>query len=82
MTTSRAAELLRKPRSPQRATFLELLFDLVFVLALTQLSRGLIQHLTWTGAFQTLVPLALWWIWALPRGRPTRSTRNDHRYSC
>ena len=69
MTTSRAAELLRKPRSPQRATFLELFFDLVFVLALTQLSRGLIQHLTWTGAFQTLVLLlALWWVWGFTAG--------------
>ncbi len=70
MTTSRAAELLRKPRSRQRATFLELLFDLVFVLALTQLSRGLIQHLTWTGAFHTLVPLlaVCGGSGALPRG--------------
>jgi low temperature requirement protein LtrA len=67
MTPSRAAELLRKPGSPQWATFLELFFDLVFVLALTQLSRGLIQHLTWTGPFQTLVLLAVWWVWALPR---------------
>jgi low temperature requirement protein LtrA len=41
-----------------------LFFDLVFVLALTQLSRGLIQHLNWSGAFQTLVLLlALWGIW-------------------
>jgi low temperature requirement protein LtrA len=41
-----------------------LFFDLVFVLALTQLSRGLSQNLTWSGAFQTLVLLlALWGIW-------------------
>ena len=64
MTTSRSTELTRKPGDPQRATFLELFFDLVFVLALTQLSRGLIQHLNWSGAFQSLVLLlALWGIW-------------------
>jgi low temperature requirement protein LtrA len=69
MTTSRAAELIRKPGAPQRATFLELFFDLVFVLALTQLSRGLIQHLNWSGAFQTLVLLlALWAVWVHTAG--------------
>jgi low temperature requirement protein LtrA len=69
MTTSRGAELLRKPEAPQRATFLELFFDLVFVLALTQLSGGQAQHLTWTGAFQTLVLLlALWWVWGFTAG--------------
>jgi low temperature requirement protein LtrA len=67
--TSRGAELLRKPEAPQRATFLELFFDLVFALGLTQLSRGLIQHLTWTGAFQTLMLLlALWWVWGFTAG--------------
>src|SRR5258705_3672689 len=67
--TSRAAELLRKPGDPQQATFLELFFDLVFVLALTQLSRGLIQQLNWTGAFQALVLLlALWWVWVHTAG--------------
>jgi low temperature requirement protein LtrA len=67
--TSRAAELLRQPWDPQRATFLELFFDLVFVLALTQLSSGLIQHLSWSGAFQTLVLLlALWWVWVHTAG--------------
>jgi low temperature requirement protein LtrA len=73
MTTSRAAELLRSPEDPQRATFLELFFDLVFVLALTQLSHGLIQHLTWTGAGQTLLLLlALWWVWAQTAGLTDR----------
>jgi low temperature requirement protein LtrA len=66
---SRAAELVRKPGDPQQATFLELFFDLVFVLALTQLSRGLGQHLSWSGAFQTLVLLlALWWVWVHTAG--------------
>jgi low temperature requirement protein LtrA len=69
MTRSRADELLRKPEQPQQATFLELFFDLVFVLALAQLSRGLIQHLSWIGALQTLVLLlALWWVWVHTAG--------------
>ncbi|MFF0369905.1 low temperature requirement protein A [Micromonospora sp. NPDC005087] len=65
MTTGRASELVRKAEDPQRATFLELFFDLVFVLALAQLSRGLAEDLGWGGAFRTLVLLgALWWVWS------------------
>jgi low temperature requirement protein LtrA len=42
-----------------------LFFDLVFVVALAQLSHGLIQDLTWRGAFKTLVLLlAVFWIWS------------------
>jgi low temperature requirement protein LtrA len=64
MATSRAGELLRRPGDPQRATYLELFFDLAFVVALFQLSRGLIQDLRWSGAFQTLVLLlAVWFVW-------------------
>jgi low temperature requirement protein LtrA len=48
----------------QRATALELFFDLVFVFAVTQLSHGLVEHLTWTGAAQTLfLLLVVWWAW-------------------
>jgi low temperature requirement protein LtrA len=69
MTTSRAAELLRSPEDPQRATFLELFFDLVFVFALFRLSQGLLDHLDWSDAFQTLVLLfALWWVWTHTAG--------------
>jgi low temperature requirement protein LtrA len=61
---SRADELLRRPGDPQRATFLELFFDLAFVVALLQLSHTLIRDLRWSGAFQTLVLLlAVWFIW-------------------
>ncbi|NES14203.1 low temperature requirement protein A [Micromonospora sp. PPF5-17] len=65
MTTSGAAELVRKAGDPERATFLELFFDLVFVLALVQLSRGLAEDLRWSDAFRTLVLLgAMWWVWS------------------
>ncbi|MET8835721.1 low temperature requirement protein A [Micromonospora sp. NPDC004540] len=61
--TGGAARLVRG-REEQRATFLDLFFDLVFVFALFRLSQGLRQHLNWNGAFQTLVLLlALWWVW-------------------
>jgi low temperature requirement protein LtrA len=64
MTTSRAGGLLRRPGDPKQATFLELFFDLVFVVALTQLSFALMQDLTWRGAFQALVLLlTLWRVW-------------------
>ncbi|WP_319462766.1 low temperature requirement protein A [Micromonospora sp. RTP1Z1] len=66
MMTTSGAKLLRRPEEPRRANFLELFFDLVFVVALVQLSHGLIQDLRWSGAFQTLVLLlAMWWVWSV-----------------
>ncbi|MGW4152165.1 low temperature requirement protein A [Micromonospora chersina] len=56
MTTGRAGVLLRRPEQA-RSAFLELFFDLVFVLVFFQVSRELLEQLTWTGAFQTLVLL-------------------------
>jgi low temperature requirement protein LtrA len=50
--------------SPAGASFAELFFDLVFVLAVTQLSSALVDDLTVAGAAQTLVLLlAAWWAW-------------------
>jgi low temperature requirement protein LtrA len=64
MTASGVGQLLRRPDQPQRPAFLELFFDLASVVALFQLSHGLTQDLTRSGAFQTLVLLlALWWTW-------------------
>ena len=48
----------------QRATWLELFFDLVFVFAVTQLSHLLLHRLTLHGALQTLfLLLVVWWAW-------------------
>ena len=48
----------------QRATTLELFYDLVFVFAITQVSHLLLDDLTWQGAGQSLVILlAVWWSW-------------------
>jgi low temperature requirement protein LtrA len=43
---------------------LELFFDLVFVFAITQLSHGLLHHLSWHGLAESVVLfLAVWWAW-------------------
>ncbi|MEV4659281.1 low temperature requirement protein A [Micromonospora sp. NPDC049301] len=61
--TGGAARLVRGTEE-QGATFLDLFLDLVFVFALFQLSQGLLDHLNWSDAFQTLVLLlAVWWVW-------------------
>jgi low temperature requirement protein LtrA len=48
----------------QRATTLELFYDLVFVFAVTQVSHLLLADLSWDGAGEaTLVLLVAWWAW-------------------
>ena len=48
----------------QRASTLELFYDLVFVFAVTQVSHLLLAHLTWEGAGQSaVVLLVVWWSW-------------------
>lgn len=48
----------------QRATNLELFYDLVFVFAITQVSHLILAHLNWMGAIQALIVLlAVWWSW-------------------
>ncbi|MEU5960577.1 low temperature requirement protein A [Micromonospora parva] len=55
--------LLRRENS-DRASFLELFFDLAFIFALTRLSRTLLGDHSFNGAFQVLLMLAaLWWVW-------------------
>jgi low temperature requirement protein LtrA len=55
---------VRHGHDHHRVTFVELFFDLVFVFAVTQLSHGLLKHLTLLGAVQTaLLMLAVWWVW-------------------
>jgi low temperature requirement protein LtrA len=69
--------------SPAQASSVELFFDLVFVLAVTQLSSVLIEDLTVAGAAETLfLLLAAWWAWIYttwmtnwfdPETRPVRT---------
>ena len=54
----------RTPGDEQRATTLELFYDLVFVFAITQVSHLLLDHLTLEGAGQAaLALLVVWWAW-------------------
>ncbi|MGH6997343.1 MAG: low temperature requirement protein A, partial [Phenylobacterium sp.] len=60
----RDLQRVRDGHGHHRVTYIELFFDLVFVFAVTQLSHGLLHHLTPLGAFQAaLLFLAVWWVW-------------------
>ncbi len=51
-------------REGERVTPLELFFDLVFVLAITQCTALMSHHPSWSGMAQGLLVLAiLWWCW-------------------
>ncbi|HEX5610293.1 MAG TPA: low temperature requirement protein A [Solirubrobacterales bacterium] len=51
-------------RESERVTPLELFFDLVFVLAITQCTALMSHHTTWSGLAQGLLVLGmLWWSW-------------------
>jgi low temperature requirement protein LtrA len=64
MAPVEAASLRRDAGAEQRATTLELFYDLVFVFAITQVSHLLLAHLTWAGAGQSaLALLVVWWSW-------------------
>jgi low temperature requirement protein LtrA len=53
-----------RPNQPGRVTYAELLFDLVFVFAVTQISHTLLDRFTPLGALQTtLLLLSVWWVW-------------------
>jgi low temperature requirement protein LtrA len=57
--------LLRSHAEAQRATNVELFFDLVYVFAITQLSHFLLAHATVRGALDTLLLFAVvWLVWA------------------
>jgi low temperature requirement protein LtrA len=54
----------RDGEQEQRATALELFYDLVFVFAITQVSHLLLDNLTWEGALHAAIALlAVWWAW-------------------
>lgn len=63
-THSRSLLRRRGQHDSGKVSMVELFFDLVFVFAVTQLSHGLLAHLTPTGALHTLMLLmAVWWLW-------------------
>ena len=61
---TRAPRLATTLRQTERVTPLELFFDLVFVLALTQCTALMAAEPTWTGLGKGLLVLGvLWWAW-------------------
>jgi low temperature requirement protein LtrA len=61
---SRSPRLTAVLRQTERVTPLELFFDLVFVLAITQCTALMAAEPTWTGLAKGLVVLGvLWWSW-------------------
>jgi low temperature requirement protein LtrA len=81
--TSRTFLRARPAHGHHRVTYVELLFDLVFVFAITQISHLLIkQFLLATAAQAILLLLAVWWVWIFtawvtnwidPERRPVRA---------
>jgi low temperature requirement protein LtrA len=62
--TERAPRLAAVLREDERVTPLELFFDLVFVLAITQCTALMAGHPTWEGLAQGVLVLGmLWWAW-------------------
>src|SRR5215204_6014 len=63
-TGSRAPRLAAVLREGERVMPLELFFDLVFVLAITQCTALMSDHPTWDGLAQGMLVLGvLWWSW-------------------
>jgi low temperature requirement protein LtrA len=61
---TRTSRLSATLREGERVTPLELFFDLVFVLAITQCTALMAHHPTWSGIAQGLLVLGmLWWAW-------------------
>lgn len=61
-----AKRALLRRRDGRRAevTSVELFFDLVFVIAVTQISHALLEHMSWRGALEAALLLAaIWWAW-------------------
>jgi low temperature requirement protein LtrA len=63
-STAHTSRLGATRREGERVTPLELFFDLVFVLAITQCTALMSHHPTWSGLAQGLLVLGvLWWAW-------------------
>jgi low temperature requirement protein LtrA len=64
MPDEHSSRLSATLREGERVTPLELFFDLVFVLAITQCTALMAHHPTWSGIAQGLLVLGtLWWAW-------------------
>lgn len=67
----------------RKATWFELFFDLVFVVAVAQLSGAYAHHFDWTGAAgSALLLLAMWWCWLGHTFMPPASTSSGATSGC
>jgi low temperature requirement protein LtrA len=63
-TAGQRIDALRNRDESTDVSTLELFFDLVYVLAVSQISHLLLEDLTWRGALNAaLIMLAVWWAW-------------------
>ncbi len=77
MSTARASLDLPLHAHGRKATWFELFFDLVFVVAVAQLSGAYAHHFDWAGAAgSALLLLAMWWCWL---GHTFHATRFDQQ---
>ena len=61
---SREPALRQADEQRSHVGMVELFYDLVFVFAITQLSHGLLEHLTPLGLLQTgVLFVGVWWLW-------------------
>lgn len=64
MSSPSTYSLLRKREGIASVSFSELLFDLIYVFAVTQISHYLLHHLNWSGFLQsTVIWFAVWLAW-------------------
>src|SRR5947209_8203875 len=65
MSAATKVSMMRAHAGAERATSVELFFDLVYVFAVTQLSHHLLKKTTVAGAVETLLLFAMVWLpWA------------------
>jgi len=84
MHTAPSSRLIPAPLAPlpthehgRKATWFELFFDLVFVVAVAQLGAAYAHHFDWAGAAgSALLLLAMWWCWL---GHTFHATRFDQQ---
>ena len=77
MTGTHAAQDLPAHAHGRKATWFELFFDLVFVVAVAQLSGAYAHHFDWAGAAgSVLLLLTMWWCWL---GHTFHATRFDQQ---
>jgi low temperature requirement protein LtrA len=77
MTPAHEARDLPAQAHGRKATWFELFFDLVFVVAVAQLSGAYSHHFDWAGAAgSALLLLAMWWCWL---GHTFHATRFDQQ---